>query len=91
MILNYMRFPDDGVDVIQVALDWESPLERESFKAAWHLVARRHEILRTAFRLDDRAGFIQVIDPDASLDIRWRDLPPDERAVVFTAALLLAS
>src|SRR5437764_10768235 len=22
MVLNYMRFPDDGVDVIQVTLDW---------------------------------------------------------------------
>jgi Condensation domain len=76
MILNYLRFPDDGVDVIQVTLDWTSPLEREPFEAAWHLVARRHEVLRTAFRLDDGAGFVQVIDPDASIDIRWRDLPP---------------
>jgi hypothetical protein len=75
MILNYMQFPDDGVDVIQTTLDWASPLEREPFEAAWHLVARRHEVLRTAFHLDDAAGFVQVIDPDASIDIRWRDLP----------------
>ncbi len=75
MILNYMRFPDDGVDVIQVTLDWTSPLEREPFEAAWHLVARRHEILRTAFRLDDQDGLVQVADPDASIDIRRRDLP----------------
>jgi len=75
MILNYMRFPGDGVDVIQVTLDWESPLERESFEAAWRLVARRHEVLRTTFHLDDAAGFVQVIDPDASIDIRRRDLP----------------
>ena len=75
MILNYLRFPDDGVDVIQVTLDWTSPLEREPFEAAWHLVARRHPILRTAFRLDEGDGLVQVVDPDASIDIRWRDLP----------------
>jgi len=75
MILNSMRFPDDGVDVIQVTLDWTNPLEREPFEAAWHGAARRHPVLRTAFRLDDRDGLVQVVDPDASIDIRWRDLP----------------
>jgi amino acid adenylation domain-containing protein len=75
MILNSMRFPDDGVDVIQVTLDWIPPLEREPFEAAWHGAARRHPVLRTAFRLDDGDGLVQVADPDASIDIRWRDLP----------------
>ena len=75
MILNYMRFPGDGIDVIQATLDWESPLEPEPFEAAWQLVARRHEVLRTTFRLDDGDGLIQVADPDASLDVRRRDLP----------------
>src|SRR2546430_8880965 len=75
MILNYMRFPDDGVDVIQVTLDWTVPLEREPFEAAWRLVVRRHPVLRTAFRLDDGDGLVWHVDPDASIDIRWRDLP----------------
>jgi amino acid adenylation domain-containing protein len=75
MILNYMRFPGDGIDVIQATLDWESPLEPEPFEAAWQLVARRHEVLRTTFRLDDRDGLVQAADPDASLDVRRRDLP----------------
>jgi len=74
MILSYMRFPDDGVDVIQVTLDWACPLEREPFEAAWHALARRHPVLRTAFRLD-QDGMVQVVDPDASIDIRWHDLP----------------
>ena len=75
MILNYMRFPGDGIDVIQATLDWESPLEPEPFEAAWQLVARRHEVLRTTFRLDDGDGLVQAADPDASLDVRRRDLP----------------
>jgi amino acid adenylation domain-containing protein len=75
MILNYMRFPEDGVDIIQVTLDWTGPLERLPFEAAWQSIARRHEILRSSFRLDDADGLVQVVDPDASIDIRWRDLP----------------
>jgi amino acid adenylation domain-containing protein len=75
MILNYLRYPDDGVDVIQVTLDWASPLEPEPFEAAWRLVVRRHQVLRTAFRMDDEDGLIQMVDPDASIDIRWRSLP----------------
>jgi len=75
MILNYLRYPDDGVDVIQVTLDWASPLEPEPFEAAWRLVVRRHQVLRTAFRLDDEDGLVQMVDPDASIDIRWRSLP----------------
>jgi len=76
MVLNYLRFPDDGVDVIQCTLDWVVPLERESFEAAWRTVVRRHSILRTAFRLDGSDGLIQVVGQDAPIDIRWLDLPP---------------
>ncbi|MGD0244703.1 MAG: amino acid adenylation domain-containing protein [Streptosporangiaceae bacterium] len=75
MILNYLRFPGDGIDVIQATLDWESPLEPEAFEAAWQFVARRHEVLRTTFRLDDGDGLVQVADSDASFDVRRCDLP----------------
>jgi amino acid adenylation domain-containing protein len=75
MVLNYLRYPEDGVDVIQATLDWASPLEREPFEAAWRLVVRRHQILRTTFRLDDQDGLVQFVDPDAPIDIRWRGLP----------------
>lgn len=33
MILNYLRFPGDGIDVIQATLDWDTPLEPEPFEA----------------------------------------------------------
>ena len=76
MILNNMRFPDDGVDVLQITLDWTAPLQPGPFEAAWRDAARRHPALRTAFRLDDGDGLVQAVDADASIDIRWRDLPP---------------
>ena len=74
MILNYLRFGGDGVDIIQVTLDWADPLEAEPFEAAWRLLARREPILRMLFRLDGD-GFVQAADPDGSIDIRWTDLP----------------
>ncbi len=70
-----MRFPDDGVDIIQATLDWTGQLDREPFEAAWQAAARRHPILRTVFGLDDGDGLVQFVEPDASIDIRWRDLP----------------
>lgn len=76
MIMNYLRFPQDGVDVIQVTLDWDGPLDPEPFEAAWRTVTRRNPILRTIFRLDDLAGLVQLADPAMSIDLRWRDLPP---------------
>ena len=75
MILNYLRFPDDGVDIIQCTLDWAVPLELDCIEAAWRTVVRRHSILRTAFRLDGSDGLIQVVDPDAPIDFRCLDLP----------------
>ena len=75
MILNYLRFPDDGVDIIQVTLDWPDPIEREPFEAAWRVVARRHPILGTAFRLEEGEGVAQVVNAEAPIDIRWTDLP----------------
>ncbi len=80
MILNSLRFPDDGVDVVQLTLDWADPLEPQPFEAAWHDAARRHPVLRTAFRLHDEDGMSQVVDPDVTIDIRWRDLPPPPAA-----------
>jgi amino acid adenylation domain-containing protein len=76
MILNSLRYPCDGVDVLQITLDWADPLEPEPFQAAWREVVRRNPVLRTGFELHDEHGLIQVVDPAGSIDIRWRELAP---------------
>ena len=91
IIMDYLRFPDDGLYLVQVTLDWTEPLEREPFEKAWHLVVQRNPILRTLFRLDDTDGLVQVTDPDISIGIRWRDLPPppvSERDEPFESFLI---
>jgi amino acid adenylation domain-containing protein len=92
MILSTLRYPLDGVDVLQVTLDWADPLEPEPFEAAWREVVRRNPVLRTAFQLHEEHGLVQVVDPAASIDIRWRQLPaappsgPDEAFESFLLA-----
>ena len=76
ILMDYLRFPDDGLYLTQVTLDWTEPLELAPFEAAWHLVVQRNPVLRTLFLLDDTDGLVQVTDPDISIGIRWRDLPP---------------
>jgi amino acid adenylation domain-containing protein len=91
MILDSLRNPEDGVDIIQVVLDWAEPLRRAPFEAAWHGATRRHEILRTAFPEFDEHGLVQVVVPDARMDIRWLDLPsapPDGPDAPLAAFLL---
>ena len=74
MVLNSLRYPEDGVDVLQVTLDWADPLVPEPFEAAWHEVARHNPVLRTGFELHEEYGLVQVVDPACSIDIRWREL-----------------
>src|SRR5690242_4445044 len=77
MVLNYLRNPGDGVDVLQLAMDWAEPLRRQPFEAAWQEVVRRNPVLRTGFRLDDEHGLVQEVAARATLDIRWRTLPAE--------------
>ncbi|MDQ1739682.1 MAG: hypothetical protein QOE53_1334, partial [Pseudonocardiales bacterium] len=63
MLLNTLRHPGDGVDVLQITLDWAEPLQAGPFEAAWQEVVRRNPVLRTGFELHDEYGLIQVVDP----------------------------
>ncbi|MBO4207991.1 non-ribosomal peptide synthetase [Micromonospora echinofusca] len=79
--------------------DYDLPLVREALT----LLVRRHEVLRTTFRLDTaepgtgagadstdgaaaRGGVVQLVHPDAALDVTatdLRDLPAAEREPAF--------
>ena len=39
-----------GVDLEQILIHLEEPLEREAFAAAWQQLAAQHPVLRTRFR-----------------------------------------
>ena len=76
MLLNTLRHPEDGVDVLQITLDWAEPLHAGPFEAAWQQVVQRNPVLRTGFELHEEYGLIQVVDPAAQVDLRWCELPP---------------
>ncbi|MBV9822619.1 MAG: amino acid adenylation domain-containing protein, partial [Actinobacteria bacterium] len=75
MVLNSLRCCADGVDVLQITLDWPEPLRAEPFEAAWQEVMRRNPVLRTGFELHSDYGLVQAPDPAAALDIAWHQLP----------------
>ena len=74
MVLNSLRHPGDGVDVLQITLDWPEPLRAEPFEAAWHDVMARNPVLRSCFELHDEYGLVQAVDPAATIEIRWHEL-----------------
>jgi len=74
MVVNNLRYPDDGVDVLQITLDWTAPLRRPALEQAWQDVVSANPVLRTGFESDGVHGLIQVVGPDAGTDVRWREL-----------------
>ncbi|MEV0730772.1 amino acid adenylation domain-containing protein [Polymorphospora sp. NPDC050346] len=85
MILQTLRQPAGGVDVQQVTIRWGEPPDRDTFTRTWQDAVRRHAVLRTAFEVDGDHGVVQVVQPTAGIDPRWRDstlaafLPADRR------------
>lgn len=80
MILDSLRFPDDGVDVIQIVIDWDGPLDRADFTEAWRGAVARHDVLRTSFRLNGTSGdaaLVQVVAEATEPDLRWIARDPD--------------
>ncbi|MDG4765161.1 amino acid adenylation domain-containing protein [Solwaraspora sp. WMMD406] len=73
LIVNSLRDRDAGIDIIQVLLTWPTTLNRAAFEASWHAATARHEVLRTGFRWHPSDGLMQVVEPAATIGIRWRD------------------
>lgn len=72
MVWQTLRRPAGGVDIQQVTIAWDGPVERGAFTEAWQAATRRHAVLRTAFHLDGEHGVVQVVHPTVLPDLRWR-------------------
>ncbi|NNL67848.1 MAG: AMP-binding protein, partial [Myxococcales bacterium] len=72
-----------GVDLEQILIQLEEPLEREAFEAAWRQLAAQHPVLRTRFRWQDVDEPVQEVLAEVAVPFEWRDLrelPAAERA-----------
>jgi amino acid adenylation domain-containing protein len=75
MVLNSLRFPGNGIDIVQLTLDWPEPLAEAAFQAAWRDAVQRHQALRTAFQLAAADGISQLVHEVCPAEIRYQDLP----------------
>ena len=78
MVLGTMRRPAGGIDIQQVTIDWDQPLDRAAFTRIWRDAIARHPVLRTSFHADGDDGLVQVVAPAAEPDLRWTDRAPDD-------------
>lgn len=74
MIMNSLRAPADGVDIVQLTVDWPEPLTDAALRAAWQYVVRRHQVLRTAYAVTDD-GVISLVHEACPARTRCLDLP----------------
>ncbi|HEX4726835.1 MAG TPA: condensation domain-containing protein, partial [Jatrophihabitans sp.] len=77
MVVNNLRYPDDGVDVLQITLDWTEPVRRSALEQAWQDLVSANPVLRTGFESDEQHGLVQVVGPDTGTDVRWQQLNQD--------------
>ncbi len=77
MVLGTMRRPGGGVDIQQVTIDWDQPLDRAAFTRIWRDAIARHPVLRTSFQVAGEDGLVQVVAPAAEPDLRWLAEAPD--------------
>ena len=98
MLVNHLRAPRSGVDVVQMVCTMPERVDVDALRAAWELVTARHDALRTAFRWEDVPAprqevfdwapvEVTVVDwSDASTadrDARWSALMAEDRARGF--------
>ncbi|WP_262064377.1 condensation domain-containing protein [Streptomyces sp. STR69] len=87
-LADALTWPDHQVE--QVLWRWYGPLDTARLEAAWHAVATRESVLRTAFVWDPRPravvfdrGVTDVVRHPHGTAIRRAELPARERARAF--------
>jgi amino acid adenylation domain-containing protein len=71
MVVNSLRQPETGADMVQVEMPWPGRLDRELFTRTWREIVARHGILRTSFSLHGTEGLRQTVHERAEARIQW--------------------
>tara|TARA_R110002049_G_scaffold27321_2_gene94045 strand:+ start:130845 stop:134051 length:3207 start_codon:yes stop_codon:yes gene_type:complete len=82
MLYHAITKPGRGVDIEQIAFDLHEAVDLDRFQKAWDFVVSQHDILRTAFRWEDVAEPVCVVDPSANLPVQiedWRGQEPSQQ------------
>ncbi len=69
MVFNALAHPDAGVDIQQVAIDFEEALDVDRFIQAWQVFCRHYPILRTSFAWEGAIAPRQVIHDEVTVPV----------------------
>jgi len=90
MLVNHLRAPRSGVDVVQMVCTMAEEVDVDAMRAAWELVTARHDALRTAFRWVDVGEPRQEVFATAPFELDvldWSAASADERAARWTTLM----
>jgi len=81
MLVNHLRAPRSGVDIVQMVCALPEHVHIESLRAAWELISTRHDVLRTVFHWEGVAEPQQEVlesAPPPLTVLDWSTLGDDE-------------
>ncbi len=74
MLFHHLEGRTRGVDVEQLEIRLNEPIDTKLFVDAWARVAKQNPILRTRFRWDGLPAPVQEVLPDVTVRLEARDL-----------------
>lgn len=74
MLFHYLEARTRGVDVEQLEIRLDEPIDTDRLASAWAVVARQHPILRTRFRWEGLKAPLQEVLDDIAVPFETRDL-----------------
>ncbi|WFU79161.1 LLM class flavin-dependent oxidoreductase [Bradyrhizobium sp. CIAT3101] len=92
MLFHYLEARTQGVDVEQLEMRFNEPIDTKSLSDAWAVVANRHPTLRTRFRWEGLEIPLQEVVDEVAVPFETRDLAgmthgqQDEALKIFLAA-----
>ena len=71
MFYHHLKEPGVGTDIEQMVCTLKEPIDAPVLRRAWQRAVERHEVLRTAFRLDELGTPVQVVY--RHVDVPWEE------------------
>lgn len=90
MLFHHLEAQSPGVDVEQLEVEFNEPIDAHLLARAWAIVAKQHPILRTRFSWRDLRNPIQEVLSDVEIPLDVRDLsamPASNQAATLNAFL----
>lgn len=85
MLFHHIAGGHPGVDVEQLVIDYEAPVDLDALERAWQFVTARHPAMRTSFRWEGVAQPLQIVHEAVSLSLARHGNVDDQSFARFLA------